>query len=155
MTNENTIQVLEQYGDRIREQAVENLMNNKSFITGDLARSITNEVFENEMKAVISVNEWYGIVVEEGIGRKAGEIPPIAPIKNWIKRRNLRPKPGVSLDSFAWAIATNIGKKGTNPKARPFLAPAVKLVKEQYGDEALLEATGLDINESIITAYKQ
>lgn len=156
MTNQNTIQALEQYGDRIREQMVENLMNNKSFITGDLARSITNEVFENELKAVIAVNEWYGIAVEEGIGRKAGKIPPIAPIKNWIKRNpNITPKPGVSLDSFAWAIATNIGKRGTNPKARPFAAPAVKQVQEQFGNAVIEEAMGLDIENDLTIAFKE
>lgn len=154
MTNENTIQALGEYGDRVREQMVANLKANKSFVTGDLARSITNETFENQLIENIAVNEWYGIVIEEGIGRGPGRIPPIAPIKNWIKRRALKPKPGVSLDQFAWAIATNIGKKGTNPKARPFAAPAVKQVKEEFGDKALQTAMGEDIDESIQVAYR-
>lgn len=158
MTNQNTIQALEQYGDRIREQMVENLRDNKSYVTGDLAKSITNDVFENELKAVVEVNEWYGIVVEEGIGRgpnKNGKLPPIAPIKNWIKRRNLRPKPGVTVDQFAWAVAQNIRKNGTNPKARPFAAPAVKQVQEQFGNEAIEDAMALDIENDLTIAFKE
>lgn len=154
MTNEATISALGEYGDRVREQMVANLKANKSMVTGDLARSITNETFEKQLVENISVNEWYGIVVEEGIGRGPGKIPPIAPIKNWLKRRALRPKAGITLDQFAWAIATNIGKKGTNPKARPFAAPAIKKVKEEFGDQALQDAMGIDIDESIQVAYK-
>lgn len=154
MTNENTISALGEYGDRVREQMVANLKRNKSYVTGDLAKSITNETFQNELIENIAVNEWYGIVIEEGIGRGPGKIPPIAPIKNWIKRRALTPKRGVTVDQFAWAIATNIGKRGTNPKARPFAAPAVKQVKEEFGDAVLQEAMGKDIDESIQVAYK-
>lgn len=155
MTNENTIKALWEYGDRIREQMVQNLKDNKSYITGDLAKSITNDVFENELTAVIAVNEWYGITVEKGIGRKTGKIPPIAPIKNWLKRRNLSPKPGVTLDQFAWAVATNIGKKGTNPKARPFAAPAIKQVQDQFGEKLINDAVGLDLEENLTIAFKE
>lgn len=155
MTNKNTKDTLIEFGDKIRDQMIENLMNNKSFINGNLAKSIVVEWFERETKVSVEVNEWYGITVEEGIGRKAGKMPPIAPIKNWIKRHpNINPKPGVSLDSFAWAIAKNISKKGTNPKAKPFAAPAVKTVKDNFGDMAIEEAFGKDINDNLMVAFK-
>lgn len=154
MENENTISALGEYGDRVREQMVANLKRNKSYVNGDLAKSITNETFENELTENISVNEWYGIVIEEGIGRGPGKIPPIAPIKNWIKRRALTPKRGVTVDQFAWAIAYNIGKRGTNPKAKPFAAPAIKKVQEEFGNEALQQAMGQDIDQSIQVAFK-
>ena len=156
MTNENTTAALEIYGDKIREQMVENLKANKSYITGGLAKSITNEVFQNPPTAVVAVNDWYGIVVEEGIGRGAGKMPPIAPIKNWIKRNpNINPKPGVSVESFAWAIAKNISKKGTNPKAKPFAAPAVKQVQEQFGTQLIEDAMGMDIEIATTIAFKE
>lgn len=154
MDNQNTIAALQEYGDRVREAMVNNLMENKSFITGKLAKSITNTVFENQLEAVVAVNEWYGITVEKGIGRKAGGIPPIAPIKNWIRKNNLVPKAGSSVDQFAFAIARNIAKRGTNPKARPFAAPAVKQVQDQFGDFAIEEATGKDVEEAVTTAFQ-
>ena len=153
--NKNTITALAQFGERVRDQMVENLMNNRSFVNGDLAKSIVAEVFENQNMVVVAVNEWYGITVEEGIGRKAGMMPPIAPIRNWIKRRNLTPKAGKSIDSFAFAIAKNIAKRGTNPKARPFAAPAIEQVKNNFGDFAIEEATGKDIELAVGTAFKQ
>lgn len=153
--NQNLTAVLGEFGQRVVDQMVNNLMDNRSFITGDLAKSITSEVFENQQMVVVAVNEWYGITVEEGIGRKAGMMPPIAPIRNWIKRRNLRPKAGATIDQFAFAIAKNIAKRGTNPKARPFAAPAIQEVKNNFGDMAIEEATGKDIEESVAIAFKQ
>ena len=155
METQNTIAALAEFGERVRDQMVNNLMENKSFVTGDLARSIVSEVFENQMMAVVAVNEWYGITVEDGIGRKAGGIPPIAPIKNWIRRRNIVPKSGTTVEQFAFAIANKIAKRGTNPKARPFAAPAIQEVKNNFGDFAIEEATGKDIKESVTTAFKQ
>lgn len=153
--NQNLISVLDEFGKRVRDQMVNNLMDNRSFITGDLAKSIVSEVFENQQMVVVAVNEWYGITVEDGIGRKAGMMPPIAPIRNWIKRRNLRPKAGATIDQFAFAVAKNIAKRGTNPKARPFAAPAIQEVKNNFGDFAIEEATGKDIEESVAIAFKQ
>tara|TARA_R110000796_G_scaffold32568_1_gene85225 strand:+ start:1458 stop:1934 length:477 start_codon:yes stop_codon:yes gene_type:complete len=155
MDTTNTIQALQEYGDLVREQMVENLMNNRSFHSGDLARSIVNTVHANSLTAVIEVNAWYGITVEEGIGRKSGKMPPIAPIKNWIKQSGLRPKAGATVEQFAFAIARNIGKYGTNPKPRPFAAPAVQSVKEQRGDLLIENAMGKDIKEDLDVAFKQ
>jgi hypothetical protein len=155
MNTDKTIQALQEYGDLVREQMVENLRNNKSYHTGTLAKSIVNTVHEQELAAVIEVNEWYGIAVEKGIGRKSGKMPPIAPIKNWIRQRNLSPKPGVTVDQFAFAIAKNIAKRGTNPKARPFAAPAVQQVKQQFGDRLIEDAMYQDIDEELLVAFKQ
>ena len=155
MNTDKTIQALEQYGDLVREQMVENLRNNGSYHTGTLAKSIVNTVHEAQLTAVIEVNEWYGITVEDGIGRKAGKMPPIAPIKNWIRERGLSPKPGVTVDQFAFAIAKNIAKRGTNPKARPFAAPAVQTVKQSQGDQLIETAMGEDITEELDVAFRQ
>ena len=155
MDNKNTLAALGEFAERARDQMVENLMNNRSFVTGDLAKSIVAEVFENQMMAVVSIGEWYAITVEDGIGRKAGGIPPIAPIKNWIRRRNIVPKSGTTVEQFAFAIANKIAKRGTNPKARPFAAPAIQEVKNNFGDFAIKEATGKDIEESVTSAFKQ
>lgn len=155
MNTDNTIQALEEYGDLVREQMVENLRNNGSYHTGKLANSIVNTVHANELTAVIEINEWYGIAIEDGIGRKAGKMPPIAPIKNWIRQRGLSPKPGVTVEQFAFAIAKGIAKNGTNPKARPFAAPAVQTVKQTQGDQLIENAMGKDITEELDIAFQQ
>lgn len=155
MNNDKTLAALAEFAERARDQMVENLMNNRSFVTGDLAKSIVTEVFENQMMAAVVVGEWYGITVEDGIGRKAGMMPPIAPIRNWIKRRNLRPKSGTTVDQFAFAIAKKIAKRGTRPKARPFAAPAIQQVKSNFGDMAIKEASGKDIEDAVAIAFKQ
>jgi hypothetical protein len=154
LKTENTIAALEMYGERIKDQMVENLFNNRSFNTGTLAKSITNTVDDKSLTATIAVNEWYGITVEEGIGRKAGRMPPIIPIQNWIRKKNLRPKAGATVEQFAWAIAKNIAKKGTNPKPKPFAAPAVKQVKENFGDEIIEIGAGEDIEAATTLMFK-
>ena len=154
MDTQNTIEALNVYGERIKDQMVENLFNQRSFSTGDLAKSITNTTNPNTLTATIAVNEWYGITVEEGIGRKAGRMPPIAPIENWIRKKNLRPKAGTTVEGFAFAIARNIAKKGTNPKAKPFAAPAVEQVKKNFGDEIIELGAGQDIEAATTIMFK-
>jgi len=155
LKTENTIAALNEYGERIKDQMVENLFNNRSVNTGTLAKSITSTVDDNTLTATIAVNEWYGITVEDGIGRKAGRMPPIVPIKNWIRKRNLRPKAGATVEQFAFAIARNIAKKGTNPKARPFAAPAVQQVKQNFGDEIIEIGAGKDVEAATTMMFKE
>jgi hypothetical protein len=154
MDNQNTIEALAMYGERIRDQMVENLFNNRSVNTGNLANKIVYKVNENNLTATISVDEWYGITVEEGIGRKAGRMPPIAPIENWIRKKNLRPKAGSTVEGFAFAIARNIAKRGTNPKPKPFAAPAVEQVKKNFGDEIIELGAGEDIEAATTLMFK-
>lgn len=155
LKTKNTIAALNEYGERIKDQMVENLFNNKSFNTGTLAKSITSTVDDKSLTATIAVNQWYGITVEDGIGRKAGRMPPIIPIQNWIRKKNLRPKAGATVEQFAWAIAKNIAKKGTNPKPKPFAAPAVKQVKENFGDEIIEIGAGEDIEAATTILFKE
>ena len=157
LKTENTIAALNEYGERIKDQMVENLFNNRSVDTGTLANAITYEVDDKNLTARIFVQDkgWYGITVEDGIGRKAGRMPPIIPIQNWIRKKNLRPKAGATVEQFAWAIAKNIAKKGTNPKPKPFAAPAVKQVKENFGDEIIEIGAGEDIEAATTMMFKE
>ena len=161
MENENTIIALREITELVKEQAIENLVANKSYVSGDLAKSIYTNVDEQNLVGEVGVGEWYGVVVEKGLGRGAGKMPPIAPIKDWIKRRGLTPKPGTTIDGFAIAIAKKIGgtkKKngtGTNPKARPFLAPAVEQIMQSHGTDLLELAVSEDINETLVIAYEK
>ena len=154
MEYKNTIQVLDQYGDRVRLQMIENLQENGSNNTGTLAKSITYRLSIENLSTTIDVNAWYGIVLEDGIGRKSGRIPPLIPIQNWIRRKNLRPKPGTTVEQFAFAIARKIAKSGTNPKPKPFAAPAVASVKQSFGDQAIAEGYGKDLEININEQFK-
>lgn len=51
-------------------------------------------------------------------GRKRGSFPPIGPLMNWILEKNINVPNGMTQKQFAYAIATNIKKRGI--KARPF-----------------------------------
>lgn len=155
MENTNLIKSLEEITERIKDQTIENLMNNKSFNTGDLARSIVTEVDKQNNVGTVYATEWYAITVEEGIGRRAGGIPPIAPIKDWIRRKGIAPRAGTSVDGFAIAIARKIAKRGTNPKARPFMGPAVEQVMANFGNDSLEIAISKDINDTVIVAYEK
>ena len=155
MENENTIIALREITELVKEQAIENLVANKSYVSGDLAKSIYTNVDEQNLVGEVGVGEWYGVVVEKGLGRDAGGIPPISPIKDWIKRRGLAPKAGTTIDGFAIAIAKKIAKRGTNPKARPFLAPAVEQIMQSHGTDLLELAVSEDINETLVIAYEK
>ena len=70
-------------------------------------------------------------------GRKAGKRPPIEPILKWIAQKGIRPtnfKRGKKPDnlrqfrSLAYAIATNIGKRGT--KGNNFYTDVIPSEKE-------------------------
>lgn len=52
-------------------------------------------------------------------GRKAGKMPPIKPIIEFIKKNNIRLPEGMTQKSLAFAIANSIAKKGVKP--RPFI----------------------------------
>lgn len=45
-------------------------------------------------------------------GRKAGKMPPTAPILAWVKQRGINP-PDISQESLAYLIARRIGREGS------------------------------------------
>jgi hypothetical protein len=48
-------------------------------------------------------------------GREGGKPPPVSDIKQWIIDKGLSTGNDKQDESFAWGVATNIGKFGTNP----------------------------------------
>lgn len=48
-------------------------------------------------------------------GRKAGKMPPVENIKEWVINKGIKPlKDEMTVSSLAWAISKSIAKKGTN-----------------------------------------
>lgn len=152
----NIEEALEEFGERIKDQMIEQLMENKSFGKGDLARSIKGTVTQpskDDYLLTISML-WYGKAVDEGIGRGPGKMPPVQDIQDWIKYKKI-PKPSSfpTTEAFAWAVAKTIAKNGTDPKPRPFIMNSIETAKKNFGDELLENAGEEDINKKIQQAF--
>lgn len=101
--------------------AQQNIKDNGSIATSNLINSISSRMDKIKNTGFVSVNAVYGAAVE--FGRKAGGMPPIAPLITWVKKKGLAEKPK-EITSIAYAIAKTIAKNGTT--AKPFLIPAWK-----------------------------
>lgn len=119
ITWDNTQAVLEQYAQQLVAQYRENLTQGKRNASSKLADTVRAEVKVEE--TVISVeltlqDYWYYV----DHGRKAGKMPPISKIEEWIKVKPIIPRPfGKSQKqlpsprSLAYLIARKIGREGT------------------------------------------
>ena len=150
---------LDIYIEKVAEAMVNQLMENRSFVTGKLANSVRNDNRVDKTKdgLVGKVTMlWYGEVVDEGIGRGPGGMPPIKDITAWIRNKSI-PKPAaLTVDQFAWAIAKKIEKTGTRPlKARPFIENSFESVKKQWGDKAIEKAGAEQIEQQLTLAFQK
>jgi len=67
MNTENTDKALLAFGDRIIDEMQNQLFENNSVNTGDLARSITKQLVENNGQDTLQVSLlWYGELLEDG-----------------------------------------------------------------------------------------
>ena len=146
MNTENTDKALLAFGDRIIDEMQNQLFENNSVNTGDLARSITKQLVENNGQDTLQVSLlWYGELLEDGgPARKAGRMPPIRPIEGWIRRKNIPvPSKFKSPKSFAFAIAKSIEKKGAKKYSKkPFIMESINNAAANFGNEAI--ATGVE-----------
>ncbi len=136
------------------------LFENKSVNTGDLARSITRTVvpLPNNQGEQLQVSLlWYGELLEDGgPGRRAGRMPPIRPIEGWIKRKKI-PVPAAfkSPKSFAFAIAKSIEKKGVKKYSKkPFIMESIDNAAANFGTAEITKALEKDIIININDAAK-
>lgn len=146
---------LEELGVRIADEMKNQLFENKSVNTGDLARSITTFVKEDpNAKSLAITLLWYGELLEDGgPARAAGKFPPPQSIENWIKRKNINPKPGVTMDQLVYLISRKIALKGATYPKKPFIMPSINNALENFGNEAIEQAGGIDITQEITAAF--
>lgn len=150
MDTKNLELAMQQAGDLIREQMVDTLFENKSVITGDLARSITPITSMTDKGIKLNIELLlYGLYVDQGDNRHAGKQPPISAISNWIKQKRIPVPMGLSLEQFSFIIARKIGKKGQFKKPKPFIEPSINKVVNDFLPTALEEAGVKDIEEAI------
>lgn len=128
--------------------AQRNLKDSKSIATGQLINSgKVKPQPDFTIDVQFEANHAYWVE----FGRKAGGMPPIKPIFEWIKKKGLsdsftpnggRRKRGADFEkramSMAFAIAKSIARLGT--KAKPFLFPAMR-----ENEKAMMQ----EINEAI------
>lgn len=119
ITWDNTRAVLEQYAKYIVERYRENLTRGKRNASSKLADTVKAEVKVEE--TVISIeltlqDYWYYV----DHGRKAGKMPPIGKIEEWVKVKPVTPRPfgksGKRIPTprqLAFLIARKIGREGT------------------------------------------
>lgn len=139
----NLNRVLERYADAWIKNAEANLMENDSNASGQLQRSmkLDNIVIDEKQMSVTIELEDYWYYVEHG--RKAGKMPPIKPIIDWIENKPVPPKvEGLTAKQQAFVIARAIGRNGTKP--RPFFEKATKQTWQQFKDD-IADAVGEDI----------
>ena len=155
-TTENLDIALKDFGQRIIDEMQNQLFENKSVNTGDLARSITQNIIKNQDQEVLQVSLlWYGELLEDGgPGRRAGRMPPIRPIEGWIKRKKI-PVPAAfkSPKSFAFAIAKSIEKRGVKKYSKkPFIMESIENAAANFGTAAITAGIEKDIIIDINTA---
>ena len=157
MNTEFTDKALLDFGDRIIDEMQNQLFENKSVNTGDLARSITKQLVKSNEQDTLQVSLlWYGELLEDGgPARKAGRMPPIRPIEGWIKRKNIPvPASFKSPKSFAFAIARSIGKNGAKKYSKkPFIMESINNAAANFGNEAIAAGVEADLIIDIDKAF--
>ena len=122
---------------------------------GQLYRTLSYSVKMNSSSWLISISlEEYWKYIE--YGRRPGKMPPVSAIENWIKVKQILPRP-ITLKSgksvvptipqLSFLIARKIGRDGIRP--RPFFKHSFEAAKREYLakiEEAIIQ----DIKESLV-----
>lgn len=151
----------------IINDAKQNLRGNHSVVTGQLRASGKVQAVEGDKDAVdagfFSQGKEKGYAAAVEYGRRAGKMPPVEMLMEWLRKRTTKSAALKSalvhiegrrvrresaytkddlLRSAAWGLAKWIAKHGTRP--HPFFAPAVEKNKKAVED-AIKEAIAKDI----------
>lgn len=141
---------LEALADALKDAMVDELHANGSYDTGRLAESITYDIRkQGSTYQLVRTMLTYGVYVDQGDGRKPGKMPPVRPLMDWIKQKKISVPRGLTTESFAFAIANKIAKKGTNPRPKPFIQPAINKVLGTDAQQLLSKGTEQEITDAI------
>ena len=150
----HTMKALNDFGNFIitnyKSQLEAEQMNN-----GELYRTISYSVSTVNSGWVISVSlADYWKYVE--YGRRPGKMPPVSAIENWIKVKQILPRPltlksGKSvvptIPQLSFLIARSIGRRGIAPK--PLFQKSFEAAKQQF-IQVIKDAITQDIKESLV-----
>lgn len=146
--------VMEEMAIAIRNEYQDNLIRNDRIASGDLLNNIEYEVTRGDFTYTIYVkmkDYWY--FVENG--RKAGKMPPIDNILNWIRVKPVLPRPNAkgklpTPQQLAFLIARKIGEEGT--QGTQDLRKATDTIWDTFEDR-LYEAIDEDVDAAFIQIF--
>lgn len=146
--------VMEEMAIAIRNEYQDNLIRNDRIASGDLLNNIEYEVTRGDFTYTIYVkmkDYWY--YVENG--RKAGKMPPIDNILNWIRVKPVLPRPNAdgklpTPQQLAFLIARKIGEEGT--EGTQDLRKATDTIWDTFEDR-LYEAIDEDVDAAFIQIF--
>lgn len=148
---ENLQRVLEDYGRNLVENYQRALADNNIDASGDLSRTATYIVNDDRGSFTISLElNHYWKYVENG--RRAGKMPPISAIENWIEIKPVLPRPMANgklptIHQLAFLIARKIGEVGIAP--RPVLQESIDSNNKVFMrliEEAIAEDVGGEVD---------
>lgn len=146
--------VMEEMAIAIRNEYQDNLIRNDRIASGDLLNNIEYEITRGDFTYTIYVkmrDYWY--YVENG--RKAGKMPPIQNILDWVKIKPVLPRPNSkgklpTPQQLAFLIARKIGELGT--EGTHDLRKATDTIWDTFEDR-LYEAIDEDIDAAFIQIF--
>lgn len=142
--------LLNEYGDLLIDLYKRNLGNSNA--TGELANTLSYEVTDDNSVYEVSLKlQDYWKYLE--YGRKAGKMPPINDIKQWIQVKRIVPKANngklPTTEQLAYLIARDIGRFGTIGKY-----PLEKSITELDALDTIDQAITEDLNEQVTNVIK-
>lgn len=123
---------------RILTSSIKNLQEHGNIASGKLVKDGKFKISEDGMFADVYYTGYAGSIE---FGRKAGKMPPVDIIQQWVKRK-LRIDNIKKAKSAAFAIAKSIAKNGT--RAYPFLGPAYDEHAHRLRSKVLYELNKLN-----------
>lgn len=146
--------VMEEMAIAIRNEYQDNLIRNDRIASGDLLNNIEYEITRGDFTFTIYVkmrDYWY--YVENG--RKAGKMPPIQNILDWVKIKPVLPRPNSkgklpTPQQLAFLIARKIGELGT--EGTHDLRKATDTIWDTFEDR-LYEAIDEDVDAAFIQIF--
>ena len=152
LDDDGILRIVQNWGNELIKQLQNNLLKNKTNASSGLSQSIEPKITQPPGGYNLSIMmEDYWFYVENG--RKAGKMPPVKNIFEWIRNKRTIQVETISKSadtiaatrSLAYVIAKKIGREGT--KKQPFVSPAL----QQVTTEVLAKRISTYIVESLTT----
>jgi len=131
------------------------LQRNRSNASGNLSKSIKDNVVENNNTLKLQIQmEDYGEFVDGGRGgaKKGGWSNKKQDISGWLRAKGISPRQGITEKQLVFLISRKINRQGY--KAKPFIQPSINSVLSKDLQGILGDAISKDIETILIKKYK-
>ena len=122
----------------------QNVLDRKGITASGRLKNSFNVKESNEQGIELEFDS-YGTIVDQG-RRPSSKMPPVKPIQDWLRDKNIRPKGGQTIEQLSFAIAKTIQKKGYRPQ--PFIQLTLNEFAEYLANE-IEQPLAQDIEDSI------